>query len=155
MTLGNTRQFVQPLTNLLTASTQMSLAQRSNTCSYGDYELIKPPRPTVQSYHRQNNTPVFISLTDRESPLNLMCGLRFVLSLAAYTDACCSLTAAVSELVLLLGGLAAENISKASFAKRCNSGKLLLANTSNDLCECWPPATARGSRGTNYLAKQP
>lgn len=145
VTLGETRQFLQPLTNLLAARTQMSFAQRLNTCSYRDYELKKPQRLTVQSYHQQNNTTVFISLTDRESPLNLICGLRFLLSLAVYTEACCRLTAAVSELVLLLGGLAVENISKASFAKRCNSGKLLLANTSNDLRECWPPATAIGA----------
>lgn len=105
--------------------------------------------------HRASkNTSVFISLTERETPLNVMCGLRCLLSLAVYSEACCRLTAAVSELVLLLWGGSGKHLWSI-FAKHCNSGKLLLANTSNSLRECWPPATARGSRGTNYLAKQP
>lgn len=72
------------------------------------------------------NTSVFISLTKRETPLNLMCGLRCLLSLAVYSEACCRLTAAVSELVLLLGGggvgLAVGNISKASLPNAVTRG---------------------------------
>lgn len=51
-----------------------------------------------------------------------MCGMRLLLSLAVYTEACRSLTAAVLKLLLLLGGLAVENISKASLPNAVTRG---------------------------------